>query len=141
VRQRTFFAIGLFALSAAAGASTVTWVGDGSNGWTTGDHLDAANLDAIKAAVDDNFAHLTNTSTNTAVAKFAGTTGHLTNSGVLIDASNNVTIPGTLSTGSANVPSCLVMRNSANTGNVACQVVGTTFTCQADTNGTCGDGI
>jgi hypothetical protein len=89
-----------------------------------------AELDAKSAA----------TSTDNAIARFDSTAGDVQNSGVLIDDSNNVTVPGTLTAGTGTGPSCLILRNSADSGNVSCRVVSTTFTCEVDTNGVCGDG-
>jgi hypothetical protein len=79
------------------------------------------------------------TSTTNAIPKFSDTAGDLTNSGVLIDGSNNVTVPGSLTTGNAGDPSCLILRDSDDAGDTACEVLNGAFDCEIDTNGVCGD--
>lgn len=88
-----------------------------------------AELDAKSAA----------SSTDNAVPKFDSTAGDVQNSGVLIDDSNNMTVPGTLTTGGSEVPTCLILRDSDDAGNSACAVLNGTFSCETDTNGVCGD--
>lgn len=82
------------------------------------------------------------TSTTNAVPKFSNGTGDEVNSNILMDSGgNNLTVPGTITIGTGTGPTCLIGRNSADTGNVSCRIIGTTFTCEVDTDGTCGNGI
>lgn len=78
-------------------------------------------------------------STDHAISRFDGTGGDLQGSGVTIDDSDNLTVPGTLSTGGSGNPTCIVMRDSDDGGDSACEVLNGTFSCETDTNGTCGD--
>lgn len=78
------------------------------------------------------------TSTDNAVPKFDSTAGDVQNSGVLIDDSNNLTVPGSITSGTSGA-SCLILRDSDDGGDSACAVLNGTFSCETDTNGVCGD--
>ena len=79
------------------------------------------------------------TSTDNAVPKFDSTAGDVQNSGVLIDDSNNLTVPGSITSGGTEVPTCIIMRDSDDGGDSACSVLNGTFSCETDTNGVCDD--
>ena len=87
-----------------------------------------AELDAKSAA----------SSTDNAVARFDSTAGDVQNSGVTIDDSNNLTVPGDV-TGGTSGAFCLIIRDSDDAGNSACEVLNGTWSCETDTNDTCGD--
>ncbi len=78
-------------------------------------------------------------STDNAVARFDSTAGDIQDSGVTVDDSNNVTIPGTITSGGTEVPTCIIMRDSDDAGDTACEVLNGAWDCEVDTNGTCGD--
>jgi len=78
-------------------------------------------------------------STDNAVARFDSTAGDVQNSGVTIDDSNNLTVPGSITAGGTEVPTCLILRDSDDAGDSACEVLNGTFSCETDTNGVCGD--
>lgn len=141
-------------LSAPAFGGSITWVNDGGDGWDNGiDTVNDADMNEIKTEVDDNASDITAinadnatqteldaksaaTSTDNAIARFDLAAGNLQDSGVLIDDSNNVTIPGDLTTGASGA-SCLILRDSDNLGDSACSVLDGTFSCQTDTDGIC----
>jgi hypothetical protein len=108
--------------------------------------LEAASVNASEVAADvatqaELDAKSAGTSTDLAVAKFSGTTGDIVNSAVTIDASNNLNVPGTITSGAGSGAACLILRDSDNAGDSACAVLNGTFSCQIDTNGVCGDSI
>ena len=52
------------------------------------------------------------TSTDNAIARFDSTAGDVQNSGVTIDDSNNLTVPGSITAGGSEVPTCIILRDS-----------------------------
>lgn len=48
-------------------------------------------------------------------------------------------IPGQLDVGGSGTPACLILRDSDDLGDSACEVLNGTFSCENDTNGICGD--
>lgn len=79
------------------------------------------------------------TSTDNAIGRFDGTGGDVQNSGVTIDDSNNLTVPGSVTAGGSEVPTCIILRDSDDAGDSACSVLNGTFSCETDTNGVCDD--
>lgn len=78
------------------------------------------------------------TSTDNAVARFDSTAGDVQNSGVLISDTNDLTVPGDITSGTSGA-TCLILRDSDDAGNSACEVLNGTLSCEVDTNDTCGD--
>ena len=78
------------------------------------------------------------TSTDNAVARFDSTAGDIQNSGVTISDTNDLTVPGDITSGTSGA-TCLILRDSDDAGNSACEVLNGTFSCETDTNDTCGD--
>lgn len=77
--------------------------------------------------------------TDDRLVKTDGTDGDIRDTGVTVDSSNNMTVPGSIETGGSEVPSCIVLRDSDDGGDSACSVLNGTFSCETDTNGTCDD--
>ena len=78
----------------------------------------------------------TTVSTNNAVVRFTGADGDLQNSGVLIDASNNITIPGSI-TGGTSGGACFIIKNRENTQDYECDVSSGAWGCVSDSDGIC----
>lgn len=76
----------------------------------------------------------TASSTDTAVAKFSGTSGDIQNSGVLIDASNNMTVPGSITTGTSG-PTFIMFRDTDDAGYTECGALNGTLSCAVDADG------
>ncbi len=76
------------------------------------------------------------TSTNNAVARFDSTAGDIQNSGVTIDDSNNLTVPGDIISGASGA-GCLMMRDSDDAGWSECSTLNGTLACTIDTDGVC----
>jgi len=113
------------------GDSEITVTGSG----TEGRAVTLAIASSI-ARVTDVTAKSAASSTDTAIAKFSGTSGDIQNSGVTIDSSNNITSAGNLLMGGSTGASTFTMRNTVDSGWVECGVVGTTMTCAVDADGT-----
>lgn len=86
-----------------------------------------AELDAKSAA----------TSTDTAVAKFTGTTGDLVNSGVLVDASNNLTVPGSLTVNGQQQGTMVFSATAPTDGVTTCGAPGEVIRIVTAVSGTC----
>ena len=78
-------------------------------------------------------------STDNGIARFDSTAGDVQDSGVTIDDSNNLTVPGSITAGGTDVPTCLIFRDSDDAGDSACSVLNGVMTCETDTNGVCDD--
>lgn len=113
----------------AIGAATATTASSGDNDTSVATTAFVQTELATKSAA---------TSTDNAVARFDSTAGDVQNSGVTIDDSNNLTVPGDV-TGGTSGAFCLILRDSDDAGNSACEVLNGTFSCEVDTNNTCGD--
>lgn len=74
------------------------------------------------------------TLTTNALLKGAGTSA-VASSGVTVDSSNNIDIPGNATIGGSSGASTFTMRNTADSGWVECGVVTTTMTCATDADG------
>lgn len=124
----------------ADGSLTGSKVGTGISGTnvTTGTVADAriattitrdTELDAKSAA----------TSTDNAIARFDSTAGDVQSSGVLIDDSNNLTVPGSITSGTSG-GTCLILTDlDDGTSQTACWSENGVMTCEVDTNDTCDD--
>lgn len=117
-------------LSATGGTVTVATASAGDN------DTSAASTAFVTTAVNAKSAA---SSTDNTLPRFDSTAGDLQTSGIVVDDSNNMTVPGTLTTGGSEVPTCLILRDSDDAGNSACAVLNGTFSCETDTNGVCGD--
>lgn len=111
----------------AAGAVTIQ-AGAVEASMVAADVATQAELDAKSAA----------TSTDNAVPKFDSTAGDVQNSGVLIDDSNNLTVPGSITSGTSG-GICIVGRDIDDGGDTACHFLNGAIVCEADTNGVCND--
>lgn len=76
-------------------------------------------------------------STDNAIARFDSTTGDVQNSGVIVDDSNNVNMPGDLTTGSGGTtdPTYFMFRDSDDAGYTECAALNGTFSCAIDADG------
>lgn len=72
------------------------------------------------------------------VMRADGTSGDVQDSGCNIDDSGNLTCEGDATFGTSGA-SCLILRDSDDGGDSACEVLNGTFSCETDTNGVCGD--
>ena len=78
------------------------------------------------------------TSTSGNIPKFSGTGGDLVDTGVAIDGSNNVTIPGNITAGTSGY-SCFFFRDKDDAGDTECTFLNGVMSCRTDagTIGTC----
>lgn len=76
-------------------------------------------------------------STDNAIARFDSTSGDVQNSGVIVDDSNNVNMPGDLTTGSGGTtdPTYFMFRDSDDAGYTECAALNGTFSCAIDADG------
>lgn len=113
----------------AIGAATATTASSGDNDTSVATTAFVQTELATKSAAS---------STDNAVVRFDGTAGDEQNSGVTISDTNDLTVPGDITSGTSGA-TCLILRDSDDAGNSACEVLNGTFSCETDTNDTCGD--
>lgn len=75
-------------------------------------------------------------STDNAIARFDSTAGDIQSSSVLIDDSNNLTVPGSITTGTSGA-SCMMYRDTDDAGYTECFWLNGVQSCTIDADGTC----